>query len=193
MTILDVLYGLIFAPQGTMRELSRTRPLLAAFVVFVGVYFANYLLREASRSINQGGLDLPGYSPWLWGTMEAVVVVVLWFVAAGVFSLLAEVIYGYGNAKGLLTCLGFAVFPGIIGTALYYMAALADLNSLGAVFYMLSVFWVMGLQVLAVREALTLTTGQAVLIYLLPAASTLLMFLLLLIIGGLALSSLPLL
>jgi len=176
-----------------MRELARTRPLLAAFVVFIGVYFANYLLREASMNINQSGLTLPGYTPWLWGTFEAVMVVMLWFVAAGLFSLLAEIIYGYGNGKGLLTCLGFAVFPGVFGPALYYIATLVDLNSAGMVFYILSIFWVMGLQVLAVREALTLTTGQAILIYLLPAASTLLIALLLLIIGGLALSSLPLL
>ncbi len=193
MTILDVLYGLIFQPQGTMRELARTRPLLAGFLVFIGVYFANYLLQEASSAISQNGLGLPGYASWMLASLGAVTAVVIWFVSAGLFSLLAEIIYGYGNGKAVLSCLGFAVFPGILGPALYYAAILLDLPGVGALLYLLSGLWVIGLQVLAVREALTLTTGQAVLIYLLPMASFLLIGALLLIIGGLALSSLPLL
>lgn len=193
MTILDILYGLIFQPQGTMRELARTRPLMPAFLIFLGVYGANLLLQEASRSVTQAGLGmLPAYLTWLLGSLGALASIVIWFVSAGIFSLLAELIYGYGNGKGVLACLGFAAFPGIFGPALYYASALLNMETLGLLLYALTMLWVIGLQLVAVREAFTLSTGQAVLIYFLPVALTLVIMILLLIIGGMALSSLPL-
>lgn len=193
MTILDILYGLIFQPQATMRELARTRPLLSAFLVFLGVYGANLLLQQASRSINQFDLVmLPISMTWLLGSLGALASIVVWFVSAGLFSLLGEIIYGYSNGRGILACLGFAAFPGIFGPALYYVSALLHLEPLGILLYALTMLWVVGLQVVAVREALTLTTGQAVLIYFLPVAVSLATIILLLVIGGIALSSLPL-
>ncbi len=193
MTLLDILYGLIFQPQATMRELARTKPLLAASLVFVAVYLANMLLQQASRSITETGLGLlPASLAGLLGAVGAAVSVAIWFIVAGLFSLLAEIIYGYGNGKGVLTCLGFAAFPGIFGPALYYASILVNLEPLGMVFYVISILWVIGLQVLALREALTLTTTQAILVYLLPVVMLLGILVLLLVMGGLALSSLPL-
>lgn len=174
-----------------MRELARTRPLLPAFLVFLGVYGANLLLQQASRSISQVDM-LPVSITWLLGSLGALASIVVWFVSAGLFSLLGEIIYGYSNGRGVLACLGFAAFPGIFGPAFYYVSALLDLEPLGILLYALTMLWVVGLQVVAVREALTLTTGQAVLVYFLPVALSLATTVLLLVIGGIALSSLPL-
>lgn len=194
MTILDVLYGLIFQPQGTMRELARTRPLLTGLMVFLGVYLVNYLFQGASGQISPSafGLTLLPRPFWLLGGLGAIMAVLMWFVSAGLFSLLGEVLYGYGNGKAVLTCLSFAVFPGVLGPALHYAAVMISLETIGALLYLLSMLWVMVLQVLAVREALTLTTGQAVLVYILPLTAIIAFFVLLLLLGGLALSSLPL-
>ena len=193
MSILDILYGLIFQPQTAMRELARTRPLLPAFLVFVTVYAANYLLREAGRSITQIETGLiPASMAGLIAALGAIAAIAVWFVSAGLFSLLAEIIYGYGNGRGVLACLGFASFPGIFGSALYYLAILLNLNSWGMLFYVITVLWVIGLQVLAVREAFTLATAQAIFIYALPVVLFLAVIVMLTVMGGIVLTSLPL-
>ncbi|MGI6433899.1 MAG: YIP1 family protein [Syntrophomonadaceae bacterium] len=194
MTILDVLYGLIFQPQGTMCELARTRPLRTGLLVFLGVCMVNYLFQGASGQISPSafGSNLLPLPFWLIGILGAITAVLMWFMSAGLFSLLGEVLYGYGNGKALLTCLSFAVFPGVLGPALHYAAVMINLKTVGVLLYLLSMLWVMVLQVLAVREALTLTTGQAILIYILPLATIIAFFVLLLLVGGMVLSSLPL-
>lgn len=87
--------------------------------------------------------------------------------------------YRRGNASGLLTCLALAIIPGLVGSTLQYALVLLDLALWGGVVSLVTFVWVIVLQVLSLRESLALTTGQAVLIYILPAASFLLVALIL--------------
>lgn len=194
MTILDILYGLIFQPRGTMRELARAGSLRVGLLVFLGVNIVNCLFQGASGQVNQPALGMGFLSipVWLIGVIGIITALSVWFVSAGLFSLLGEVLYGYGNGKALLTCMGFAVFPGVLGPALHYLALMVNLKSIGVLLYLLASLWVIGLQILAVQESLTLTTGQAILIYILPLAIVVAVFVLLLFMGGMIFSSLSL-
>ncbi len=194
LTILDVLYGIIFQPQSTMRELAQTRPLRMGLLVFMGAYIISYLFQGASNHMSLSAFENTLFPlPFWWlGLAGLFMALLLWFLAAGLLSLLAEVIYGFGNGKALLTCLGFAVFPGVLGPACHYLAIIFSFESIGVILYLISAVWVIGLQVLAVKEALQLGTGQAILIYILPLAVIMVLSISLLVAGGLLLGSLPL-
>lgn len=169
MTWLDILYGLIFRPVETFRILSERKPLVPSMVVFAAVYMTDFLLQGAGTFENPlAGRVLSGQQFWLLGLIGLVFAVMAWVLSAALFSLLAELLYGKSNGKGVLASLGFAVFPGVLGPALYYAAGRLDIVWLGFILYAVSILWVFCLQIIAVRESFSLGTGQAVLVYLLP-------------------------
>lgn len=169
MTWLDILYGLIFHPVETLRVLSERKPLIPSVFVFAAVYMTDFLLQGAGTLQNTvAGQVVSGQQFWLLGLIGLVFAVMAWFLSAALFSLLAELLYGKSNGKGILASLGFAVFPGVLGPALYYAAGRLDIAWLGFILYVVSISWVLVLQIISVRESFSLGTGQAVLVYFLP-------------------------
>ncbi len=112
--------------------------------------------------------------PAAWTSVGAVIGIVfsliMIFVMAGIFSLLAELFFSNAspNAKGLLTCLSLASLPGLIGAPLQYTATVIGLSSLAAFIAFIVAIWLIVLQVIALRESLELTTSQAVVLFIIP-------------------------
>jgi len=111
---------------------------------------------------------VPANAVWAFNLLGAALSVVLLLSISGLLSLISEIVYGKFNAGGVLVTLCYASIPGILGPPLHYASSLAGVQWLGAVLAGLSMIWVLVLQVIGVRESLRVTTGQAILIMLLP-------------------------
>lgn len=180
MTWSEVVYGVLFQPVNTLRYLADEKPVGRGLVIFTLVTVVNFILLRGSEGTGSDPLSslFREFFP-LYATLGTFFALFVLLLTAGFLSLLGELFYRRGNASGLLTCLALAVVPGLVGSALQYAMFLLDLAVLGMVISLVTIAWVMVLQVLSLRESLALTTGQAVLIYILPAVSLLVMALIL--------------
>lgn len=164
----EVLYGVLFEPRTTLRSLSIERPLGPAIITFLAVAIFNLsIYRGIIFQQNYNMQDFEQFV-WLYQIMGALFSFMMLFVMAGLFSLLSELVFNKTNASGLLVCLAFASLPGVLGPALYYSALIADAQWLGVLCSVLIGIWILVLQVLSLSEALEISTGQAVALFILP-------------------------
>lgn len=192
MTLVEILYGILFQPVDTFRYLGQEKPLARGLLLFILVYGLNLVVNQGIEIISLENGSMPGRLLWVYGLLGGAILLFGLFLAAGILSLLSEICYGRSNGKGIMTTLAFTVFPGALGPPLHYLAILLKVSWLGMGFSLIAALWVMILQVISVRESFHLNTGQAVFIYFLPGI--LLAVLLLAISGfiGTVIHSLPL-
>lgn len=172
MNFTEIIYGILFEPVATLRYLAENKPLAQGLIVFLSVLIFNIIMGQGNAALGEEmqALDIPFQLGWFINIVAGIFSFIMLFVIAAVFSLLGELIYGKSNAAGLLVCFAFVSIPGVLGPALQYVSSLAGIEWL-AVFLSLAVgIWVLVLQVLALREALGINTGQAIIIFLLPLA-----------------------
>lgn len=117
---------------------------------------------------NTGSLMFKAQWFWIMGLAGMLFSILALFFMAGLYSLLSEIILNKGNAVGLLVCFCFASFPGVIGLACQYGALLLDFKILGFLCWFLAILWMIALQVLSLREALGIRSGQAILLFVSP-------------------------
>jgi len=174
----EIIYGIFFQPVSTLRYLKKGKPLLGGLLLFFCVILLNMIINRGLGILESQKMALAINADlfWIWVLLGPIFSLIILFIMAGLSSLLSEVVYGKANAVGLLVCLSFASVPGVLGPPLQYAAVLLGLSGLAS-FVALGVFvWVMVLQVLSLREALALQTGQAIFIYLLPLITMSLIF-----------------
>ncbi|MCL5257614.1 MAG: hypothetical protein M1319_07450, partial [Chloroflexi bacterium] len=92
-----------------------------------------------------------------------------WLLASALFFAVGKAFNSKGSFVGLLAALGFAQSPGLISiAAVSVFQLLGDPGiCLGVIASLALAFWVMLLQVTAIREGLALTAGRAVATWLL--------------------------
>lgn len=191
MSFTEIIYGILFEPVPTLRYLAENKPLVQGLIVFLSVLIFNIIMGQGNAALGEEvqALTIPFQLGWFINIVAGIFSFIMLFVMAAVFSLLGELFYGKGNAAGLLVCFAFASIPGVLGPALQYVSTLAGIEWL-AVFLSLAVgIWVLVLQVLALREALALDTGQAVIVFLIPLA---IVIALLILFGVAAVAFMPL-
>lgn len=166
----------MFDPAATMKELAEDQPVAQGLLVFIIVVSLNVITGRGLYLVESGTSPalIPESFHWAAGVSGAVLYLVVLLVMSGLYSLLGEVFYGHGNARGLLAALSFACVPGALAGPLHYAAVLAGLEFGGIISALVSL-WVLVLQVLALRQALTLGTSQAVLLFCLPLIAALLL------------------
>lgn len=164
----DVIYGVFFEPRATLRGLSEERPLVPAILTFLAVVVFNLIIYRGIIMHSDEVMDGMQNLQWFYQILAALFSFFMLFVMAGLFSLLSELFFNKTNPSGLLVCLSFASLPGILGPALYYAAILMNLQWLGILCFMLVLMWRLVLRVLSLREALEITTGRAVALFVLP-------------------------
>ncbi|HWP98383.1 MAG TPA: YIP1 family protein [Syntrophomonadaceae bacterium] len=181
MTSTEIIYGILFQPASTLRGLGEERPIAKGLLTFFLVSAISLLFKQALYGLILPAkfLDLVGKMGWVFGGVGLVFSIMMLFVMTGVSSLLSELIFHKNNARALLCCLSFSVLPGILGPPLYYALALLGHQGAGWFCSFLVGVWVLVLQVLSLREALDLDTGQAILLYILP-------IMVMIVLGGLA-------
>ncbi|MDD4561930.1 MAG: Yip1 family protein [Syntrophomonadaceae bacterium] len=170
MSLIDTIYGIFFDPVPTLQYLAREKPLLPGLLVYLVVFVFNLIINRGLTTLDS---EIAGFIPdgnfiWVFAGLGVILSFFILALTAGLLSLLSEIFYQRGNASGLLVCLSFAVIPGALGPPLQYGATLLGVSWLGVILSLLAVIWVLVLQVLSLREALELQTGQAVLLFILP-------------------------
>lgn len=170
MNLSDRLWNTIFHPDLAMRQLSAEKPWGQSLILYVVILTFMMIINQGSIDLRpiEEALRLPAQFVWLFGLAGIIFSLLILFLSAGFFSLLSEIIYKHGNSLGLLAALCFSLLPGLFGSVLQYGSTIIGLDWLGAMFSSLSMIWVMVLQVIAVRAALDLSTGQALVIYFAP-------------------------
>ena len=150
-----------------MRQLAVEKPWGSSLILYLVAIVFIMIINQGILTLKPIG-DFPPQYTWLLGLTGIIFSLLILLVSAGFFSLFSEIIYKSGNSVGLLTALSFAILPGLLGAVLQYGSAIIGMEWLGAIISSISVIWVMILQVIAIKAALDLGTGQALLVYFAP-------------------------
>ncbi|MBO8157949.1 Yip1 family protein [Thermosyntropha sp.] len=170
MSFTEIIYGILFEPVKTLRYLAENKPLGQGLLVFLVVLIFNIIVGQGNSNLSYelSNLSLPVQIGWFISVITGIISFFMLFISAALLSLIGEIIYRKSNAVGLLTCLSFASIPGVLGPALEYLFSLAGIQWLAILISLAVGIWVLVLQVLAVREALLIDTGKAIIVMLIP-------------------------
>jgi len=176
LSITESIYGVLFEPVATLRNLADQKPYGRALLIFIVITLLSIIFEQALMVYNSNEVleKIPANAVWAFNLMAAILSILMLLVISGLLSLISEIIYGKFNAGGLLVALCYASVPGILGPPVHYAFSLAGLEWLGSIAALLAMVWVLVLQVIGVRESLRVTTGQAILIMVLPGLVTVL-------------------
>ncbi|MDQ7794927.1 MAG: YIP1 family protein [bacterium] len=155
MKALDLVSGILFDPVTTLRR-------AAAGHLALPLTLGLAAMAVAGASSLAG---FPGHRLGLTlvGLLASLLVL---FGQAAVLNLVAELLGGGGNGRGLLAALALAQVPSALLAPAGLLAQVA--GWLGTLTRLALFAWVFVLQLLAVREAHRLTTGRALAVVLIP-------------------------
>lgn len=166
---------MVVRPTSTIRSICQQRPIRWAIVVYFVVCVVNAL-----SAIGLGlpeGAGLPDLAPFsisvrIIGTLVGTLIIGLLtlVVLTAIYHVVASVLGGKGSYSGLFSGFAFAALPSIFSAPL--AAISLPLGIVGTILYGLGsiglIVWVVVLVVIAIRENYLVSTGRAILIYLLP-------------------------
>ncbi|MBC9784546.1 YIP1 family protein [Heliobacterium chlorum] len=182
-SVTDYLYQVLVHPRQAFSAAAEKKPLGLALSIVLGTSLIN-LIVNTSLADRTAPFHPPGVTGDVFGNVVAGMSIfavslgiIMWFVMAGFFNLVGELLGGRGNAKGLLTALGLAYWPSIllapVNLAGQYLPGGKVIQSLGLLAVTL---WGFVLQVLAIRESLYLSTGRSLLVIFFPLIVLILLF-----------------
>lgn len=174
--ILEISMGVLTRPTSTIRSICQERPIGWAIVVYLVVN-----LVVALASIGLGDLGFPEgsveFSSAILAGISIVFIIgipIIGLLTLAVFTAIwhavALVLGGKGSYGGLFSGFAFAQLPAIFTAPLAVIGLLPGI--IGALLFGLGSIglglWSLVLSILAVRENYAVSTGRAILIYLLP-------------------------
>lgn len=193
----DAIVGVIVQPVRALRQIALARPWPQALALSIGLAVLQGL---ASLTFSRPDLDASMVGSPAMGTgaaefLETVTAPAVLFGSAlvitplaliletGVLYLIGRLLGGRGHFSGLLSTFAFASVPLLIMAPVTAVMNLGgSVLGIGLIQGLLGTaagIWVLVLQVLAIRESLTLSTGRAIAVLLIPLA----VFLLLVCVG----------
>ena len=204
--VLDAIIGVITRPARTLRRIALIRPWPQALAVYIGIAVLEGLtsltLPRSSFEPSTAGAPTLGTGAelflqtittptFLFGSTLVLNPLAL-LLETGVLFLVARLLGGRDPFSGLLSTFAFASVPLLIMepvTAVLNLggSAMADGMVRGLLSFAAGI-WVLVLQVLAIRESFSFSTGRAVAVFLIPFA----VIVLLSCAGGLLIASLVL-
>ncbi|MBC8015193.1 MAG: YIP1 family protein [Sporomusaceae bacterium] len=165
-SLFDTIYDVLFQPQIGMRGIAERKNVGQAFVTFslsvlLPIWALYFGLKAAGMTtmINM----MIGFK--IVGSM------VMWIMGAAIWHLIAEFFGGQGTAKGLLAALGFAHIPRIFIVPLWALTAVmpdGSKTAVMAVSILAVMFWILYLDVVAIKEVHQLSRTKAVLVLIMP-------------------------
>ncbi|MHB8918410.1 MAG: YIP1 family protein [Desulfocucumaceae bacterium] len=201
---LELIYGVLFNPAGTFRQIAASPPMgkvllafstvkvLSALVFLVGGLFSTRSVLDSLPG--QPGLDMDGIlramAP-LVAFFGLLYEYIKWFVYSGILYLLAEFSGGRGRAAGVLAATGLASVPALLFLPVQLLALVLGGGVMGGgVISGLLIFltwiavlvWGVVLVVIGIRETQGISTGRAVLVAFTPAALSVAVIILLLLL-----------
>jgi len=192
---LELVYGVLFDPLPAFRKVAAKPPVGLSVLIFTLVNAAAAIMSVLvmSRSMYR---HVPGMEIPMAGLMSAAmpVMVVLslvfnyvsWFLASGLFHLLAEFLGGRGRATGVFAVAGLSSLPLIFLVPVNLLLLLWGLKSFAAVVIMplsslIVVIWWLILLILGIRQVHDFSTGRAVAVVMLPVAGVIILAVILMV------------
>jgi hypothetical protein len=175
--LVNWLHGVLTSPVKTLNEIAREKPANAAFLIYLGVSMLSVIsslynpqsMQAFEDLMREANINIP-FSVIIAASLLIAIVSI--FVITGVLQLLARLFKGSGGYWNLFSAYAFANFPLIIGVPITfaggYLGTVGDILA-GVISLALSI-WVLVLQVIAVRESHSLSTGASIGVYLLQLA-----------------------
>ncbi|ADI03051.1 MAG TPA: hypothetical protein GXX39_02650 [Syntrophothermus lipocalidus] len=191
----ELVYGVFFNPAATFRYVGEEKPLRQVFAIWLAALgFGAVVSFSLFRGNVVSGLP-PDWSvladrvanfSLVYGVGYVVVSLLIWFVSAAVYSLASEVLYQRGNGRGLLAALALANLPSTLGPAFRLLGRVFVWESLVILLTLGICLWTVGLQVVALREALKVSTSQAIMLWAFPMVITGLLLVIMIVLLGVA-------
>lgn len=180
----DLLYGVIAQPSATFRIAAGGGYLRFSLLAFLLVQVVNWYLQIAftARGTLAESLarEIPSLAPAeitrvivdlgiLLAVMGVIASFIFLFLGAGIFNLLAEILNGKGNARGLLAVLALTELPLVLGAPVQFLSFTLSWPSQVVTATSLGLWlWTAVLKVAAIRESTGLSTARAAAVYLIP-------------------------
>jgi len=161
----ETLGGVITRPISTIRSICEQRPIGWAIIVVLVVSVITTIGMDHGtlEALGVAGLGVPAVAALFF-----IINLISLLLLAAIYHLAASFLGGNGTFRGLFCGSAFAAMPGMFAAPL---ALIGLLSTVGAVISGLGSFgivvWSLVLGILAVRENYLISTGRAVLIYLL--------------------------
>ncbi len=168
MTFIEIVYGIVFQPAPTLKYLSGNKPLVLAVMAFSITALWNMIINMGLNNATGFTASLPDGYIGVYLFIGLLISLAVLAASAAMYNLLGELIYKQANGRGILTCLAFGFVPGILAPPLQYALTLLNFNYFNINISILAFLWVMALQIIGIREALVIQTGQALLLFVLP-------------------------
>lgn len=203
---LELVYGVLFEPGKTMREVAARPPLgrIALVVTIISLLSAVMGLLTVSKVLNQSlnamAMEqfLPGLRAMaplgavfglLWGYVK-------WFGYSAIFHLAAELLGGRGSARGVFAAVGLSWLPAIFMIPIQFLSYWLGTGKLAVTILVglagLAVgIWSIILMVIGLREVHGLSTGRSVLVVFSPILALLVLGILMIITLVVIAASIP--
>lgn len=174
--VLELMYGALFSPVSTFRQVVARPHLGRAVLVLVVVAVVGATVgaitgsREAGAGLAQAGIPVSGVSfgplAFLFGLVGPFL---FWYLQTAVFYLTGVLLGGRGEVVPLLAALAVAGMPQVFSAPAALLSAAVH-QGLGIWLSLAIGIWTIVLDVLAVREGLHFSTGRAIATLCLPLA-----------------------
>ncbi|QGG47081.1 Yip1 family protein [Heliorestis convoluta] len=172
----DYIYNVLAEPNKAFARASQAKPLGLAFAVIVISTLISLIVNLSMGPGDMTQLEQQGLPIGLIGVFTTIFAIVgaffgliMWFIMAGIYNLIGELLGGKGNAKGLLVTLGLASLPSIFTSPLRLLGEVlpggATLEWLGI---LALTVWTIILQVFAIKQSVQLSTIRAAITYFAP-------------------------
>lgn len=170
MDLTDRIWGVLFKPVPALQRITAERPVAQGLLIYIAVVALTIIINQGIQRFQpiEEMLNIPASFLWLFFILGIIFSLLFLLASAGFLSLVSEIIYKRGNSLGLLTGFCFAILPGALGALVQYGSLLLRIEWLGVLFSVIALLWAMVLQIIAVKTALNLSNGQALLIYFIP-------------------------
>lgn len=175
--LINWLHGILTSPVKTLNEIAREKPANAAFLLYLGVSMLSVIsslynpqsMQAFEDLMREANINIP-FSVIIAASLLIAIISI--FVITGVLQLLARLFKGSGGYWNLFSAYAFANFPLIIGVPITFISGFLGTfgDILAGVISLTLSIWVLVLQVIAVRESHSLSTGASIGVYLLQLA-----------------------
>ena len=180
--IIETLGGVLTRPISTIRSICEQRPIGWAIIVVLVVSVVSTVAWIDPGMLEELGLPDLGMPAIV--ALFSIISLVSLLILTAIYHLVSSVLGGRGTYGGLFCGSAFAGLPGIFAALL---AAIGLLPIVGGLLSVLGSFgiwiWSLALGILAIRENYLISTGRAILIYLLAPVVLFVVFLLVMLIS----------
>lgn len=163
--ILETLYDVLFKPRQAFLSIKENPKAWQAVCVVV----VNSLLVGVAVLAGQGSIG--GGMKALIGNVQLIVNLLSWLVMTAIWHLIADLSGGKGQAKALLTAIGYTYFLQLLMLPVYLIASFLSQEAATGLLIVCGLavtVWGVVLEVIAIQAVYEVSGAKAFLIFLLP-------------------------